>query len=107
MTVRVGTRPAAGPEDAYPTRVLDLPVLVPRADPVVYGLPQDGPLCAADLDGYRTDGFLTDDALFEPDEIERFRSERTTSPGSTDATSTGTPTSRRGMPRTACHACGH
>jgi len=56
--------------DRYPSRVAPEPQIVGRADPVVYGGPEDGPLSAAQLQQFDADGFLLLDGLLYADEIE-------------------------------------
>lgn len=56
--------------DRYPSRVAPEPQIVDRADPVVYGGPEDGPLSAAQLQEFDADGFLLLDGLLHSDEIE-------------------------------------
>jgi ectoine hydroxylase len=61
--------------DTYPTRKTWEPTFIFRRDPVVYGAQQDGPVRAADLEGFEKNGFLTIDGLLEPEEVERYRAE--------------------------------
>jgi ectoine hydroxylase len=61
--------------DAYPTRSAPEPAFVPRAEPVVWGQPGDGPIDADTLAGFDANGFLTVDALVSADELETYRAE--------------------------------
>ncbi|MCK2244130.1 MULTISPECIES: ectoine hydroxylase [unclassified Crossiella] len=47
----------------------------PRQDPVVYGGAEDGPLTAAELDGYQRNGFHTFDQLLTAEEVRECREE--------------------------------
>lgn len=66
---------AARPMDLYPTRTAQ-PMLTPRQDPVVWSTPgTEGPISAADLEGFDRDGFLTVAELITPDEVNHYRTE--------------------------------
>ncbi|MEX3102073.1 MULTISPECIES: ectoine hydroxylase [unclassified Streptomyces] len=61
--------------DLYPSRGLR-EVTTPRQDPVVWSAPgTPGPITAADLAAYDTDGFLAVDRLVEPAEVDVYRAE--------------------------------
>ncbi|TDC46461.1 ectoine hydroxylase [Actinomadura sp. KC345] len=62
-------------DDAYPTRKAAEAALLYRQDPVVYGAPEDGPIDAATLDSFETNGFLSVDQLIAPEEVEDYRAE--------------------------------
>jgi ectoine hydroxylase len=61
--------------DLYPTRSANEPCFVDRADPVVYGRAEDGPLDAGTLAAYERNGYLTVDRLLTSEELERCRAE--------------------------------
>jgi ectoine hydroxylase len=54
--------------DPYPTRTATRAAPTHRHEPVVHGTPADGPLDAAALAAFDTDGFLRLDALLDPAE---------------------------------------
>jgi ectoine hydroxylase len=62
-------------DDAYPTRKCAEAALLYRQDPVVYGAPQDGPIDAATLDSFESNGFLGVQELLAPEEVEDYRAE--------------------------------
>jgi ectoine hydroxylase len=73
-TARRASVPAAA--DAYASRVLHHPTIVPRQDPVVYA--QDragGPLTPEQVHSYEQNGFLVLESLFAPSEIARLQAE--------------------------------
>jgi ectoine hydroxylase len=67
--------PATTVNDRYPTRTGERCVVVPRHDPVVRGGLDDGPLDAADLAGFDSNGFIARDAVLTPDEVIDLRTE--------------------------------
>jgi len=71
MTATMPSRTA----DGYPTRVASEPSFIPRAEPVAWGSPEDGPIDATTLAGFDANGFLTVDELITPEELETYRAE--------------------------------
>ena len=61
--------------DAYPTRQGMGPQVIDRADPVVYGGPEDGPFDAQTLRGFDEKGYLSIDQLISADELQIFKDE--------------------------------
>jgi ectoine hydroxylase len=61
--------------DTYPTRKSPEPAFLFRRDPVVYGVPEDGPLDAETLSGFEQNGFLSVERLISEEEVERYRTE--------------------------------
>jgi ectoine hydroxylase len=60
--------------DRYPTRVADRPVIIDRAEPVVWNR-GPGPLSEAELDAHERDGFVTVPRLLSPDEVAAYAGE--------------------------------
>jgi ectoine hydroxylase len=60
--------------DRYPTRVADRPVIIDRAEPVVWNR-DPGPLSEAELDAHERDGFVTVPRLLSPDEVAAYAGE--------------------------------
>jgi ectoine hydroxylase len=66
--------------DRYPSRVSDVPSVIRRRNPVVYGTPESGPLDLERLDYFEKNGYLFFDSLFTRaeaaallEEVERLR----------------------------------
>lgn len=64
-----------GTENRYPTRQSTESALLRRADPVVYGGPEDGPLTQAELDDYDQNGFIAAEELVTEEEVAGYREE--------------------------------
>jgi ectoine hydroxylase len=65
-------------EDVYPSRIGDTPQILPRQEPVVYGLPAEqggGPLDAATLNEFEDRGFLYFPGFFSDAEVQGWRDE--------------------------------
>jgi ectoine hydroxylase len=60
--------------DRYPTRVADRPVIIDRAEPVVWNR-GPGLLSEAELDAHERDGFVTVPQLLSPDEVAAYAGE--------------------------------
>jgi ectoine hydroxylase len=56
--------------DRYPSRVSDVPSVLARQDPVVYGSAADGPLGQATLDLYEDNGLLHFESLFTANDLQ-------------------------------------
>lgn len=56
-------------DDTYPSRVFDVPRILPRQDPVVWGSAHDGPLDETQLAAYDRSGYLCIDDLLSSSEI--------------------------------------
>lgn len=78
MTVTTMNAEIANLEDLYPSRVKPQPEFLDRADPVVYGTSQDGPLTAEQLSLFERDGFLILPAFFSAQEINACNAELST-----------------------------
>jgi ectoine hydroxylase len=61
--------------DTYPTRKTSEAAFLFRRDPVVYGLPEEGPIDAPALADFEQNGFLAADRLISAEEVERYRGE--------------------------------
>lgn len=60
---------AQATHDPYPSRKVDEPQLIERAEPVVHGSPEDGPLTEKQLDAFDRDGLLHLGDVFSADEV--------------------------------------
>ncbi|QGQ25199.1 ectoine hydroxylase [Gimesia benthica] len=65
----------ANSKDLYPSRVKSQPEFLERADPVVYGSTEDGPLTAGQLNQFERYGFLILPAFFSQEEIDACNAE--------------------------------
>ena len=103
--------------DLYPSRRLDVPEIVERKDPVIYGSEADGPLELMHLRQYANRGYLHFEGFFSEDdvlpviaEVERLRGSREiqnqpftiTEPGSDDVRSIFEVHERSDLLRTFC-----
>ena len=57
------------PDDRYPSRKVDEPQIIERAEPVVWGSVEDGPLSQAQLDDFAANGMLQLHDTFTEDEV--------------------------------------
>lgn len=63
--------------DPYPTRFVDVPMILPRIDPVIWArkLPAGHPFTRHDVDRFERDGFLFVPGFFGEHAVRRFREE--------------------------------